>query len=237
MAGLVQEKNLRLVLNEWLTGPSADTFESHGTDIAGGLAATPLTVFETHPLFEARPSVTILSLDYIFAEVALRLDGRPTLVMIDEAWFFFAHDIFVERIRFWLREGRKMNLAVVLATQSVSDAARSPIIADLLESCPTRLYLASPTAATEVNMPKYRALGLDETGVATVAGLRPKREVLMVQDRIARVLGFPLGPMGLSILGRTGKADSARAAKQAPRNPEFWMEDLANEDIVRAAME
>ena len=237
LADMAQDQSLRLVFDDWLAGPYAGTFESHGIDVAGGLAASPLTVFETHPLFEAREAVGVLSLDYIFAEVARRFDGRPTLVVIDEAWFFLAHDIFAERIRFWLKEGRKMNLAVVMATQSVSDAAGSELITHLLESCPTRLYLASPTATTEENADAYRKVGLGGTGIATVAGLRPKRELLMVQDRISRVLGFPLGPMGLSLLGRTGKTDSARAAERAALDPEFWMEDLTHEDIVRTAME
>ncbi|WP_170565616.1 hypothetical protein [Ruegeria atlantica] len=237
LADLVQDKILRQVFAEWLTGPHAGLFDRQGSDIAGGLAGARLTVFETHPLFEAREAVALLSLDYIFAEVARRFDGRPTLLVIDEGWFFLDHEVFAERIRFWLKEGRKMNLALVLATQSISDAARSPIITDLLESCPTRLYLASPTATTEVNAPQYRQVGLDNAGIATVAGLRPKREMLMVQDRITRVLGFPLTPVGLSILGRTTKTDSARAAERAAHDPDFWMEDIANEDIVRGAME
>ena len=236
LRNLVQDKQLRLVLAEWLSGPFAGTFDSQGTDIAGGLASSPLTVFETRTLFEARASVTVLSLDYIFAEVARRFDGRPTLVLIDEAWSFLQDEIFVERIRFWLKEGRKMNLAVVLATQSVTDAGRSPIIADLLESCPTRLYLASPTATTEERAAQYRKVGLDRTGIATVAGLRPKRELLMVRERMSRVLGFPLGPFGRSLLGRTSQADSTRAGERAAIDPDFWKEDLADEDIVHAAM-
>ena len=129
-----------------------------------------------------------------------------------------------------------MNVAVVMATQSVSDAARSTIIADLLESCPTRLYLASPTATTLVNAPKYCAVGLDPTEIATVAGLRPKREMLMVQDQVRRVLAFPLAGTGLSLLGRTAATDSARAAQRAADTPDFWKEDLENEETVRRAI-
>ena len=236
LAEQVQDRLLRQVLQGWISGPRAGAFDSAGTDIAGGLDAAPLTVFETRPLFEAGTAVSVLALDYIFAEVAARFDGRPTLVVIDEAWFFLAHDIFVERIRYWLKEGRKMNVAVVMATQSVSDAARSTIIADLLESCPTRLYLASPTATTLVNAPKYCAVGLDPTEIATVAGLRPKREMLMVQDQVRRVLAFPLAGTGLSLLGRTAATDSARAAQRAADTPDFWKEDLENEETVRRAI-
>ena len=236
LAGLVQNTQLRQAFTGWLEGPLAGTFDHQDTDIAGGLASSPLTVFESRPLFDAPRAVTRLSLDYIFAEVAQRFDGRPTLLVLDEAWFFLAHDIFAARIRSWLKEGRKSNVAVVLATQSVPDAARSGLITDLLDSCPTRLYLANPSATTQKNSADYRKVGLKAHEIATVANLRPKQEVLMVQDRITRVLCFPLSPVGLSLLGRTSSKDSARAAERAAQDPQFWMEDLVNEEIIRTEL-
>ncbi|WP_419738620.1 hypothetical protein [Ruegeria sp.] len=235
LADQVQNKELRRVLRIWLDGAHAGTFDHQRLDVAEGLDRAALTVFETGTLFEANDDIEYLSLDYIFREVDHRLQGRPTLVIIDEAWRFFRHEGFVERIRSWLKEGRKMNLALVMATQSVSDAARSDLTAELLESCPTHLYLANPTASTEENAKLYRSIGLDRTGISTVAGLRLKREMLMVQDQVSRVLALPLGPIGLSLLGRTSKADSARAMACAARNPDYWMEDLSDETIVRSA--
>ena len=235
LADQVQDGDLRRVLGPWLDGAYAGTFDHPGIDVADGLGRAALTVFETSTLFEARAHIPQLSLDYIFREVTHRLQTRPTLVIIDEAWFFLRYALFAERIRYWLKEGRKMNLAVVLATQSVADAARSDLTADLLESCPTHLYLANPAASTEEAAKMYRSIGLDRPGIATVAGLRPKRELLMVQDPISRVLALPLGPIGLSLLGRTSKQDSKRAMTRAAKNPDYWMEDLTDETIVRSA--
>jgi type IV secretion system protein VirB4 len=56
--------------------------------------------------------------------------------------------VFREKIREWLKVLRKANCAVVLATQSISDAERSGIIDVLLESCPTKICLANPGAQT-----------------------------------------------------------------------------------------
>ena len=236
MLHMAQHPRLRQAFDTWVTGPLKDIFDRQDTDIAGGLASSPLTVFETGPLLDADPAITRLSLDYIFAEVAHRFDGRPTLVVIDEAWKVLGQDIFAARIKSWLKEGRKSNVAVVLATQSVPDAANSGVITDLLDSCPTRLYLANPAAATQQNSADYRKVGLGAHEIATVANLRLKQELLMVQDGVNRVLCFPLSPVGLSLLGRTGKKDSDRAAKRAAQDPEFWMEDLAHEEIIRTEL-
>ena len=51
----------------------------------GDLSWADLTVFETHDLFEQSETVAVLALDYIFAALEQRFDGRPTLLILDEA--------------------------------------------------------------------------------------------------------------------------------------------------------
>jgi len=53
------------------------------------------------------------------------LSGAPALLILDEAWVMLGHKVFAEKLREWLKTLRKANCAVVLATQSLSDAARS----------------------------------------------------------------------------------------------------------------
>ncbi len=225
----VQSRPLRQVLEAWFEGPEAGMFDDDDVDLGAALEAAALTVFETHTLFEARPDVTMLSMDYVFAETDRRFDGRPTLVVLDEAWSFFAHPLWVDRLRSWLKEGRKLNVAVLMATQSVADAARSALTEDLLESCPTRLFLPNPEAETRAARQHYDALGLDPAQVGLVARIAPKRELYLVQPGGRRVISLPMGPAALSILGRTGADDSARALRLRPRNPDFWKEDFAND--------
>ncbi len=224
----MQDRVIRTVLDGWVKGPRAGTFESASAlDVGAALAGARLTVFETGPLIEADEDITVLTLDYIFAEVATRFDGRPTLIVIDEAWKLLSHAIFADRLRSRLKEGRKKNVALLMATQSVSDAARAAITADLVESCPTRLYLANPTAATAAQAPDYRALGLEPDRIEAVVKLRRKTQLMMVQDGCARVLSLPLGPYALSILGHTSTTESASAAARAAADPDFWKADLA----------
>ena len=195
------------------------------------------SVFETHALLEAKDIVRVLSLDYIFAQVQRRFDGRPTLVVFDEAWSFFSHELFIERIRSWLKEGRKNNVSVVMATQSLTDAIRSELTSDLMESCPTKIYLPNAQAETETSFEHYRALGLTVPEIAQIARMRPKRDYYVTQPQGRRVLSFPIGHLGLSIIGRTSAKDSRRAVQEgnnrSPRSgrggrshPDFWKEGL-----------
>ncbi len=65
-----------------------------------------------------------LILTYLFHRLEERFDGRPTLLILDEAWIFLDHPLFAARIREWLKTLRKKNVAVVFATQSLADMGR-----------------------------------------------------------------------------------------------------------------
>ena len=44
-------------------------------------------------------------------------DGRPTLIVLDEAWKLLDDDYFASRLRDWMLTMRKKNVAVVLLNQ------------------------------------------------------------------------------------------------------------------------
>jgi hypothetical protein len=85
-------------------------------------------------------------LTYLFHRLEARFDGRPTLLILDEAWTFLDDALFAARIREWLKTLRKKNVAVVFATQSLADIERSTIAPGLIESCPTRIFLPNDRA-------------------------------------------------------------------------------------------
>src|SRR3546814_10349446 len=72
-------------------------------------------------------------LTYLFHRLEERFDGRPTLLVLDEAWLFLDNPMFAGRIRDWLKTLRKKNVAVVFATQSLADIAGSSIAPALHE--------------------------------------------------------------------------------------------------------
>ena len=161
------------------------------------------------------------------------MPGTPTLVVFDEAWSFFSHELFIGRIRSWLKEGRKNNVGVLMATQSLSDAIRSELTAELMESCPTKIFLPNIQAETKSSAEQYRALGLSEPEITQIARMRPKRDYYLTQPQGRRVLSFPIGHLGLSIVGRTSARDSRRALASGNNrggrpHPDIWKEGIAD---------
>ncbi len=122
-------------------------------------------------------------LTYLFHRLEARFDGRPTLLVLDEAWVFLDDPLFAARIREWLKTLRKKNVAVVFATQSLADVERSSIAPALIESCPTRIFLPNDRALEPQARAVYERFGLNDP---------PGRDPL-ARDAKARVLR-PDGP-------------------------------------------
>ena len=121
-------------------------------------------------------------LTYLFHRLEARFDGRPTLLILDEAWTFLDDALFAARIREWLKTLRKKNVAVVFATQSLADIERSTIAPALIESCPTRIFLPNDRALEPQAKGVYERFGLNarqieilEHGGAEARLLRPDR--------------------------------------------------------------
>jgi type IV secretion system protein VirB4 len=66
-------------------------------------------------------------LAYLFHRIGDRLDGSPTLLIIDEGWLALDDEGFAGQLREWLKTLRKKNASVIFATQSLSDIDGSNI--------------------------------------------------------------------------------------------------------------
>ena len=118
--------------------------------------------FELETLMAMGPKVIVPVVTYLFHRIDQRLDGRPSLIILDEAWIMLADSSFGAKIEEWLRTLRKKNAAVVLATQSLAEIANSPHRDVILESCPTKLYLPNPEAENAATRDMYRRFGLND---------------------------------------------------------------------------
>ncbi|MBX9875212.1 MAG: conjugal transfer protein TrbE, partial [Beijerinckiaceae bacterium] len=101
-------------------------------------------VFETEGLIGTGAASAVLA--YLFHRIEARLDGRPTLLIVDEGWLALDDEGFAGQLREWLKTLRKKNASVVFATQSLSDIDGSAIAPAIIESCPTRLFLPNERA-------------------------------------------------------------------------------------------
>jgi type IV secretion system protein VirB4 len=83
---------------------------------------------------------------YLFHRVEERLDGKPSIVVVDEGWKALDDEVFVARIRGWEKTIRKRNGVVGFLTQSPSDALESRIASAIIEQSPTQIFLPNPKA-------------------------------------------------------------------------------------------
>src|SRR5580700_4300439 len=108
------------------------------------LGEANVQAFETEGLIGAGAAPAVLA--YLFHRVEGRLDGSPTLLIVDEGWLALDDPTFGAQLREWLKTLRKKNASVVFATQSLADIEKCAIAPAIIESCPTRLFLPNERA-------------------------------------------------------------------------------------------
>ncbi|RAK52420.1 VirB4 family type IV secretion/conjugal transfer ATPase [Phenylobacterium deserti] len=86
---------------------------------------------------------------YLFHRIEERLDGTPTMILIDEGWKALDDEVFAARIRDWLKTLRKRNALVGFATQSARDALDSRISTALVEQTATMIFTPNAKARAE----------------------------------------------------------------------------------------
>lgn len=179
-------RRLRLQLEKWVDGgPFAHVFD-HVED------SLRLARFQTFD-FEgigSHPEVLEALLFYILhrANAAVYDPAEAAtfkLVLIDEAWRFFRHPAIqlyiVEALKTW----RKKNAALILASQSSEDLARSEILPIVVESCATKIFLANPDLDPTV----YRELfHLNDCETRWIAELVAKQQILINRPDGSRVV-------------------------------------------------
>ena len=167
--------------------------------------------FEIQDLRQYGKNIVVPVLLFLFRQIEKRLTGRPTLLIIDEAWLALSTPVFSGKIKEWLKVLRKSNCAVILATQNVADIAESDITSALVESCPTKIFLPNPDARTQTSSELYeKVFGLNERQIAIIANAVRKSQYYVVSPVGRRLFELGLGPVALSFVGAGSKEDIAR---------------------------
>lgn len=203
---LLQSNALKsALLNYTLEGPFGrllDAAEDH-------LALADVQCFETESLMHEE-SVVLPTLTYLFHRLEARFAGRPTLLVLDEAWVYLDNPLFAARIREWLKVLRKKNVSVIFATQSLADIANSSIAPAIIESCPQRLFLPNDRAIEPQSRDAYERFGLNERQIELIARAVPKRQYYLQSRRGNRLFELALGPIALAFAGASSPADQAQ---------------------------
>ncbi|WP_157016764.1 conjugal transfer protein TrbE [Mesorhizobium xinjiangense] len=203
----VQMREIKDALHHYtVDGPMGQLLDAE----EDGLALGAFQTFEVEHLMNMGERNLVPVLLYLFRRIEKRLTGAPSLIILDEAWLMLGHPTFRDKIREWLKVLRKANCAVVLATQSISDAERSGIIDVLKESCPTKICLPNGAAREPGTREFYERIGFNERQIEIVATAIPKWDYYVASPEGRRMFDMALGPVALAFAGASGKEDLKR---------------------------
>ena len=161
--------------------------------------------FETEGLTGSAAAPAVLS--YLFHRIEGRLDGSPTLIIIDEGWLVLDSPGFAGQLREWLKTLRKKNASVVFGTQSLADVESSAIAPAIIESCPTRIFLPNERAIEPQILSIYRRFGLNDRQIEILSRATPKRDYYCQSARGNRLFELGLGEVALAFAGASSKSD------------------------------
>ena len=205
---LLQSQTLKRALQPYCLGGPYGRLLDAETERLGGAA---VQAFETEGLIGTSAAPAVLA--YLFHRIEARLDGRPSLLIVDEGWLALDDQGFAGQLREWLKTLRKKNASVIFATQSLSDIDGSPIAPVIIESCPTRLFLPNERAIEPQITAIYRRFGLNDRQIEILARATPKRDYYCQSRRGNRLFELGLGEVALAFTAASSKSDQAAIAE------------------------
>lgn len=216
----VQDERIREALLQY----TVDGAMGHLLDAAeDGLALSDFTVFEIEELMNLGDKFALPVLLYLFRRIERSLKGQPAVIILDEAWLMLGHPVFREKIREWLKVMRKANCLVLMATQSLSDAANSGILDVIVESTATKIFLPNIYARDEDTADLYRRMGLNARQIEILATATPKRQYYYVSESGRRLYDLALGPLALAFVGASDKESVAAIQALEKRYGDDWI--------------
>ena len=215
----VQDMEVRDALQHYtLAGPLGSLLDADEDLLGDGSFLT----FETEHLLQLDDKSVLPVLLYLFRRIEKRLDGSPTLVLLDEAWVYLRHGLFRERMRDWLKTLRRMNGVVVMATQQLSDICNSEIADVILENCPTKILLPNAEAQTPNSKAFYDRVGLNDTELNLLQTAVPKQHYYVLSPLGRRLISLGLGKVALSFVGVNGAEERRGFDEVVANSPDCW---------------
>jgi type IV secretion/conjugal transfer VirB4 family ATPase len=232
LAVLLQSQALKQALAPYcIGGPFGRLLDAESEH----LGESTFQAFETEGLTGSAAAPAVLS--YLFHRIEGRLDGSPTMIIIDEGWLVLDSPAFAAQLREWLKTLRKKNASVVFATQSLADIEASAVAPAIIESCPTRIFLPNERAAEPQILSIYRHFGLNDRQIEIIARATPKRDYYCQSARGNRLFELGLGEVALAYTATSSKTDQLAIAEltQARGAADFAYHWLLHRGLAWAA--
>jgi type IV secretion system protein TrbE len=205
---LLQSQTLKRALQPYCLGGSYGRLLDAEAERLG---EAEVQAFETEGLIGTHAASPVLA--YLLHRIEGRLDGRPSLLIVDEGWLALDDQGFSGQLREWLKTLRKKNASVIFATQSLSDIDGSAIAPAIIESCPTRVFLPNERAIEPQITAIYCRFGLNDRQIEILARATTKRDYYCQSRRGNRLFELGLGDVALALTAASSKSDQTAIAE------------------------
>jgi len=216
----IQDEPIRETLKQY----TIDGLMGHLLDAeSDGLGLSSFMTFEVEHLMGLGEKFALPVLLYLFRRIETSLDGRPTLILLDEAWLMLAHPVFKSKIAEWLDSMAKKNCVVFMATQHLSHAAGSGILDVIVESTASKIFLPNLYARDPETRVIYERMGLNPRQIDIIASAVPKRDYYYVSEKGQRLYQLALGPYALAFVGATDPDSIERMKQLEHQHGDAWV--------------
>lgn len=219
----VQDAEIREALKGYTVDGGMDLLdaEADGLTLEGAIR---LVTFEFSELMERGNRWALPVMLYLFRRIEKSLMGQPAVIVLDEAWSMIEHPVFSTKLRMWLKEMRKRNCLVLMATQALEDltntnAALSETIA---QSTATKICLANKNARTAPAL--YQRLGFNEQQIEIISSCTPKRDYYLMSDKGSRLFSLALQPLALAIVAASDRDTVLHVQELEAAWGDLWLE-------------
>lgn len=159
----VQDERIRQALKPYtIEGAMGELLDAAQDGLTVSTEEAAFFTFEVSTLLGMGEKWVLPVLLYLFRRIERSLKGQPAIIILDEAWILLGHPVFKDKVREWFKVLRKNNCALIMATQSISDALNSGIFDVIMESTASKIYLPNAQARTEETAATYRKMGLNK---------------------------------------------------------------------------
>ena len=168
------------------------------------------------------------ALFYLLERLRLALENpdetaRVKLMVVDEAWRYLQDPAVLAYLAEAAKTWRKKNAALIVATQSAVDVTGTAGAEALLESMPTKLFLANPDLPDKA----AETFRLNPSEMNTIRGLIPKRELYLRRTDAAGILRLEVDPASYWLYTSSPVDAAKRAAAVEEHGLEQALEHLS----------
>ena len=214
-------KDLALRVSEWGPDGRYSWVFGQSDDLLMDFGAHDVSALDLTEVLKSGTERTAI-LAYLFRALEIVMEeGRPLILLVDEAWQVVDDPYFAEELNEWLVTARKKQVVVIMLTQFPSQIAQSAS-KSILEGLPNQLIFPNYRAEPE----HYAGMGMTDGELSFILGKAGQgRKALHRTKKGSTILDVDLirlGPL-LTVLGG-GKAGANKFGDDYRDRPDFWRE-------------